>query len=127
MNHDATHCADYKKDCPKTCYRAELTADLLKTHYPLPTSWANFEGTDECPKCQKTEVRQMEAQFNEMIKDVYSVLRNDNMSRVLVSALYAEGWRKQSELTPCDVCRFNPPSSGDGKPCSICPAQAKGE
>ena len=24
--------------------------------------------------------------------------------------------------TPCDLCRFNPPSSGDGKPCSMCPA-----
>lgn len=35
------------------------------------------------------------------------------------------GYHKQSELTPCDCCRFNPPSSGDGKPCSICPAQAK--
>lgn len=33
--------------------------------------------------------------------------------------------RKQFELTPCDCCRFNPPSSGDGKPCSVCPAQAK--
>ena len=32
---------------------------------------------------------------------------------------------KQSELTPCDVCRFNPPSSGDGKPCAVCPAQEK--
>ncbi len=21
MNHDATHCLDYCKDCPKTCYR----------------------------------------------------------------------------------------------------------
>lgn len=30
---------------------------------------------------------------------------------------------KQSELTPCDLCKFNPPSSGDGKPCFMCPAQ----
>ena len=41
--------------------------------------------------------------------------------------LYCKGYRKQSELTPCDVCQYNPPSSGDGKPCSICPAQAKVE
>lgn len=40
-------------------------------------------------------------------------------------ALYEKGYRKQSELTPCDVCKFNPPSSGDGKPCLMCPAQAK--
>lgn len=28
-------------------------------------------------------------------------------------------------LTPCDVCAYNPPSSGDGKPCTMCPARAK--
>lgn len=26
---------------------------------------------------------------------------------------------------PCDFCRFGPPSSGDGKPCTTCPAEAK--
>ena len=24
---------------------------------------------------------------------------------------------------PCDVCRYNPPSSMDGKPCTMCPAE----
>ena len=28
-------------------------------------------------------------------------------------------------LTPCDMCKYNPPSSKDGKPCSICPAICK--
>lgn len=28
-------------------------------------------------------------------------------------------------LTPCDVCRFSPPSSGDGKPCCLCPADCR--
>ena len=37
--------------------------------------------------------------------------------------LYNAGYRKQGDLSPCDVCRFNPPSSFDGKPCAICPAQ----
>ena len=27
-------------------------------------------------------------------------------------------------LSPCDLCIYNPPSSMDGKPCSICPACA---
>lgn len=31
----------------------------------------------------------------------------------------------QSAQTPCDLCAYNPPSSGDGKPCSMCPASAK--
>lgn len=29
-----------------------------------------------------------------------------------------------TKISPCDVCKFYPPSSGDGKPCSICPAAA---
>ena len=28
-------------------------------------------------------------------------------------------------LTPCDVCRFSPPSSSDGKPCCMCPAERR--
>lgn len=32
----------------------------------------------------------------------------------------------KSELSPCDVCLFNPPSSMGGKPCTVCPAQKKG-
>ena len=27
-------------------------------------------------------------------------------------------------LSPCILCQFNPPSSSDGKPCCMCPAQA---
>ena len=27
-------------------------------------------------------------------------------------------------IPPCTFCRFNPPSSGDGKPCCMCPAEA---
>ena len=29
---------------------------------------------------------------------------------------------RDEKATPCDLCRFNPPSSGDGKPCTMCPA-----
>ena len=50
MNHDATHCFDYSKDCPDTCYQAQLTRDLKETNYPWPVSWAYFKGTDYCPK-----------------------------------------------------------------------------
>ena len=30
-----------------------------------------------------------------------------------------------ASLTPCDACRYNPPSSTDGKPCSMCPAEGR--
>lgn len=29
--------------------------------------------------------------------------------------------------SPCDLCRFSPPGSGDGKPCTMCPAEGKVE
>lgn len=49
MNHDATHCFNHSSECPKTCYRAQLTEELKNIQYPLPVSWAMFKGTDECP------------------------------------------------------------------------------
>ena len=27
--------------------------------------------------------------------------------------------------TPCDLCIYHPPGSGDGKPCTMCPAVGK--
>lgn len=38
-----------------------------------------------------------------------------------------EGEKKnvtQAPQTPCGLCMYNPPSSRDGKPCSVCPASA---
>ena len=32
---------------------------------------------------------------------------------------------EQEPTSPCDVCRYNPPSSGDGKPCTMCPAEGR--
>ena len=51
MNHDYAHCFDYEENnarCPKSCFRAELTMDLLLN--PQPRSlWMHFFGTSECP------------------------------------------------------------------------------
>ena len=47
------------------------------------------------------------------------------LARNSADILYNAGYRKQSDLTPCDVCRFNPPSSGDGKPCTLCVADGR--
>lgn len=30
-------------------------------------------------------------------------------------------------VSPCDECRHYPPSSADGKPCSMCPAEGRSE
>lgn len=34
-------------------------------------------------------------------------------------------YEKDEPTSPCDLCRFNPPSSADGKPCTICPAERR--
>ncbi len=50
MNHDATHCRDWDENCPKTCYRAELTEELSRRPdlFWLPMSWASFRYSEEC-------------------------------------------------------------------------------
>ena len=40
-----------------------------------------------------------------------------------VNALNRMTSPKVDNATPCDVCRYNPPSSTDGKPCTMCPAE----
>lgn len=58
MNHDATHCLDYRKSyCPERCRRARLTQELLELHaagkLSGPVSYAKFLGTPECPRKRK--------------------------------------------------------------------------
>ena len=36
-------------------------------------------------------------------------------------------YAEQEPTSPCDLCRYNPPSSCDGKPCTMCPAEKGGE
>ena len=62
MNRDTTHCYNYDKDCPKTCYRAQITEELvhgelrnLKEEVHFPVSWAIFRGSEECPLTTKKE------------------------------------------------------------------------
>ena len=31
---------------------------------------------------------------------------------------------QEKPKTPCDLCLYNPPSSRDGKPCTMCPASS---
>lgn len=58
----------------------------------------------------------------ERTKEYYNALETG--TEVDAEVVYiAEGIPIES---PCDLCRYNPPSSGDGKPCSMCPA-VKGE
>ena len=57
MNHDYSHCIDYKESCPKECFRAKLVRDLRRRKYMVgvPISWMHFKGTDECLKVKRKE------------------------------------------------------------------------
>lgn len=57
MNHDYAHCADYRKDCPKDCFRVQLVRDLKQRTDLLGLSftWMSFKGTDECKRKEVTE------------------------------------------------------------------------
>ena len=40
-----------------------------------------------------------------------------------VSANYLLGLTDKKARTPCDLCRYAPPPSSDGKPCCMCPVE----
>ena len=64
MNHNNTHCLDFRDDCPKECFRAKLVRDLDKRHLDrIGISLASFRGTEEC-------MREGEKDEPEMLHDL---------------------------------------------------------
>lgn len=55
QDHSNTHCFDFNKDCPLSCYRAALTVDLQMRYgvSELDVSWASFKDTEECQRRDK--------------------------------------------------------------------------
>lgn len=63
MNHDYSHCLDYEPDaCPKECFRAKLTKELLDDPTVAPmgiASWMHFISLEECKKeCRKKVLKE---------------------------------------------------------------------
>lgn len=57
MNHDRAHCADYREDCPKGCYRGELVRDLKrkeKDEWWKAVNWVSLKGTAGCMREEVT-------------------------------------------------------------------------
>lgn len=58
MNHDYEHCADYTDACPKKCFRAKLTKEILTNPTLVPNgcvSWMNLKDTGECMRGEDDE------------------------------------------------------------------------
>lgn len=50
LDHSDFHCRNFKYSCPMTCYRAQLTSELLSfDRYSGIALWKNFGKTAECP------------------------------------------------------------------------------
>ena len=52
MNHDYAHCLDFRDDCPKQCFRAQLVRDFEVNEdlAEVWLSWMHFGGTAECKR-----------------------------------------------------------------------------
>lgn len=77
---------------------------------------------DELGKLQKYKLCEGDDMTLVDVDDIVDVLTRHVMAREAKEPCGTkEGWN------PCDWCKYNPPSSMDGKPCTICPAVGRGE
>lgn len=69
--------------------------------------------------------------MNQEQRQAYEWAKSQNYQSVaaryakVLAGLVDEMTLPNEPLTPCDVYRFSPPSSGDGKPCCLCPADCR--
>lgn len=61
----------------------------------------------------------------EVIARLQDIKKQIGGSYAIDRAIEMLKWLSSVQPTPCDVCRHNPPSSMDGKPCCICPAEGR--
>ena len=52
-----------------------------------------------------------------------SMRENGEISNETVNIILDAFYKGTVSSSPCDVCRYRPPSSTDGKPCCMCPAE----
>lgn len=98
-NGDCPYCADY---CPVTQNQEVCRySDLDETEI------ARRESLDNEGKDSRGAIQALAEENQELKKQL------------------AEAETQKEHLTPCDVCAYDPPSSFDGKPCSLCPAKGK--
>ena len=61
----------------------------------------------------------------ECVYQIYGTDDDEPIERCKACPLcYVDKMRHNEPKTPCDLCLYNPPSSGDGKPCTMCPASS---
>lgn len=110
-----------------------LAAEVLRNLSEPPEkggmSMANFDLIEY----QKRVIADLSAE-NKALKDRIDTLNNQRIKiqyhgeELTIQEICERLERTENRLkfmSPCDLCGYNPPSSGDGKPCSFCPASKK--
>lgn len=96
-----------------------LVGETLVCHRLADIEDILCDGTDEYDLDRLRVIISQCMTMREEVAQRFSLTAKIPLDRLeeLVQA-YKEG------ISPCTFCGFNPPSSGDGKPCCICPAEA---
>lgn len=71
------------------------------------------QGDSGCKTCPISKAFDRLAAIEDILGDDYDLDRLRELAQA-----------DREGITPCTFCRFNPPLSCDGKPCSMCPAEA---
>lgn len=108
------------------------------------TLWDNLVDAAEAISILQSDLEQVKAERDAAVDDLRKygqcgACKNHYRAEPCGADLYSycDGgfeWRgvtdicereERRKLAPCDVCRYNLPGSGDGKPCAMCPATSK--
>ncbi|MBR6984645.1 MAG: hypothetical protein IKH75_14190 [Ruminococcus sp.] len=81
--------------------------------------WEETDPTSEYPLRAIEIINQIDREnvylnINKAVKDAYKHGKSKGIKK---------GRAMAKAQIPCDACRFNPPSSANGKPCTMCPAE----
>ena len=78
-------------------------------------------------------IEALEQEPNRDMEEISEIMKSDadaeTKCKMISNILTAKPhyFKDQKPTSPCDLCQFNPPSSADGKPCTMCPAEKGGE
>lgn len=114
---------DYK-DLINLLRRAPNTNIGMTSEHPL--EWDAADAIADLLARSESAEEEAEQLRNEHMKIQYGgeeLTVSELCTRLREAEARAE--KKIKQLTPCDRCAYDPPSSGDGKPCSFCPASKK--
>lgn len=67
-------------------------------------------------------IKNRERCFKYLLSSKHATEENIEAVRMSIDALRFQRDAQEIKFAPCDVCRYNPPSSLGGKPCAYCPA-----